>query len=344
MTIRDTHYLPDLLAQLDATFSLDEIHALCFALDLDPENLGGDTRQATLRALLIRLVRHDRLGELLPLVRRDRPDEAWPDPPPGLDLFGADPFDPDAPQRLEYEPETARIPAGPFLMGSDGDDPAEAPRHTVELPAYRLGLTPVTNDQYARFLWAGGGVAGSALLWDGNRPPDGQGDRPVLGVTWTDALAYCRWLAAATGRAYTLPSEAQWEKAARGPDGRLYPWGDTWDPDRCNPSFTTITAVRAYPPQSVHGLYDLVGNGREWTLSLWGRDPVTPDPAYVYPWRPDRRNDPAAPLTTRRVYRGGRSATPRGFRCSARGHHDPTAPGPRANRIGFRVALLKDEG
>lgn len=331
----------DLLRRLDGAFSLDDILTLSLALGFDYENLPGDTREARIRALITRLIRQDRLPELVTLARAQRPAIDWPDPPPGLALFSDDPFAEGAYRRQDFEPEIAYIPAGSFAMGADDGPPAEAPAHTVELTAYGIGVYPVTNGQYDRFVRDTRRAAGHDLLWDGNRPPAGKLSHPVTGVTWYDALDYCRWLAQTTGRRYTLPTEAQWEKAARGPDGRRYPWGDDWLPDRCHTG-DEPAPVDACPAQSVYGCHDLVGNAREWTLSLWGRHPRAPDPAYTYPWRDDRRNDPAEPATTRRVYRGGRAADPAGYRCSARGGFPPDKTGPAANRHGFRVALLTD--
>lgn len=239
--------------------------------------------------------------------------------------------------RLPHEPETILIPAGAFLMGDD-NDPLAAPQHTVELPAFHIGRYPVTNEQFAHFLRTTNRVAASELLWNGNRPPDGKEKHPVTGVSWYDALAYCRWLGEQTGRPYTLPSEAQWEKAARGAGGAPFPWGDAWDDGRCHTDPESLAAVDAYPAQSPSGCHDMVGNAREWTATLWGASPRSPDDHYRYPWADDGRNDLSAPRTTRRVFRGGRGEAPAAYRCSARGSYLPERPGPRRNRHGFRVA------
>ncbi len=99
-------------------------------------------------------------------------------------------------------------------------------------------------------------------------------DHPVVNVTWHDAVAYCKWLAGVTGKAYRLPSEAEWEKAARGTDGRIYPWGDEWHRMRCNASGGKrggTTRVGNYSPlgDSPYGCADMVGNVCEWTRSLY---------------------------------------------------------------------------
>ncbi len=222
---------------------------------------------------------------------------------------------------LPCEPKTVLIPAGPFTMGSDTGEPYEGPAHTVTLPDYRIGLYPVSNWEFAAFIEATGRVVPS-LGWPGQRPAPEQETLPVTGVTWYLALDYCAWLSKQSGRAYALPTEAEWEKAARGPDGRRYPWGDTWQEGRAHADPTRLAPVNCYPPQSVYGCCDLVGNGREWTCSLWGSHPRQPEARYGYPqtaWRPDDpRHNPAANSQVRRVYRGGTGPTPDYLRCTLR--------------------------
>ena len=121
--------------------------------------------------------------------------------------------------------------------------------------------------------------------WSSSTPPPDKLNHPVQGVRWSDALAYCEWLREETGRPYSLPSEAQWEKAARGTDGRSYPWGDEWEADRCNHQSDETTAVDAFPAQSSYGCFDLVGNIREWTRTIWGVTRPRPDDKFRYPWR-----------------------------------------------------------
>ena len=249
------------------------------------------------------------------------------------------PAPPPKPQ-LPYEPETILIPAGPFLMGADEHSPFEAPAHQVELPAFRIGKFPVTNAQYAQFISQTGRNANKELLWDGNQPAPAQDKLPVQGVTWYDALAYCEWLSEATGRTYTLPNEAQWEKAARGNDGYLYPWGNQWEPDRCNHDPTCVTAVDDFPPQTPLGCYDLVGNLREWTTTLWGNAVGQPDPRYQPPWAADNRDSLQAPATTRRIFRGGHGRDHGDYRCSRRGSYLPQRHGPSGQRHGFRIIQI----
>lgn len=244
--------------------------------------------------------------------------------------------------RQRFEPETLYIPSGPFWMGSDdpGAPAFTKPRHRVSLPAFRMGKFPLTNRQYAEFVRQTRRVLPPEMGWVGQNPPAGQEDFPVQGLTWYDALDYCAWLSEKTGRVYRLPNEAEWEKAARGEDGRRYPWGETWDPARCSTGGAAALAVDAHPAQSVYGCYDMVGNIREWTLSLWGPDRLEPAATSLYPWADDGRNDISANKLIRRVIRGAAQAeAPETMTCYARNAYIPDKPGPPGKRHGFRVVM-----
>jgi formylglycine-generating enzyme required for sulfatase activity len=176
---------------------------------------------------------------------------------------------------LPFEPEMVLIPPGEFLMGSDPsvDQDArglEQPQHTLYLSDCYLAKTPVTNVQYAAFVQATGHRRPGH--WKGGKP-SGKEDHPVVNVTWHDAVAYCNWLAEVTDRPYRLPSEAEWEKGARGNDGRIYPWGNQWDAERCNSDDGgqgDTTSVGIYPHgASPYGLLDMAGNVWEWTRSVY---------------------------------------------------------------------------
>ncbi|MBC8252903.1 MAG: formylglycine-generating enzyme family protein [Ardenticatenia bacterium] len=236
------------------------------------------------------------------------------------------------------EPDVVLIPAGEFTMGSDpGSDPYafddQQPQHTLYLPDYYLAKTPVTNAQYAAFVQAAGHDPPSH--WDGGKPPSGKEDHPVVNVTWHDAVAYGNWLAQATGKPYRLPSEAEWEKGARGSDGRIYPWGNQWDVARCNSregGKGDTTPVGAYPEgASPYGLLDMVGNVWELTRSAYE----------VYPYDPeDGREDLEASDATRRTARGGSFGDDqRLVRCAFRTEIGPLA---RFRGTGFRVMLAPD--
>ena len=248
-------------------------------------------------------------------------------------------------EEVEYfEPQTVYISEGTFLMGSqpgEGIPVHETPQHEVNLPAFCIGKYPVTDAQYEEFIRQTGKVVPSIMGWDGQRVPKGFGNYPVAGITWNEALAYCEWLTEKTGRQYSLPTEAEWEKACRG-GNNIYPWGDEFDPARCNYGQPAIAPVDKYPPQNKFDCFDFVGNVRQWTCTLWGESRAVPDARYAYPWNDDGRNDLNAPGSIRRVIRGGViSGSPRGLMCSARSSNAPDNPGAPGKRMGFRV-VLKD--
>jgi len=242
------------------------------------------------------------------------------------------------------------IPAGEFLMGSDPqkdkytyDD--EQPQHTLYLPEYWIAKTPVTNGQYAAFVQATGHKAPDH--WPaGNKIPQGKGAHPVIWVTWYDALAYCEWLAEATGKPYTLPSEAEWEKAARGTEGRVYPWGDTPDGSKCNSwesGIKATTPVDKYPQgASPYGVLDMVGNVWEWTRSLWGswdgEDYGSAKLQFTYPYQVDNeRENLKADDKWLRVLRGGSFSSGRSSaRCAYRSWLGPSGGNDDG---GFRVVV-----
>jgi formylglycine-generating enzyme required for sulfatase activity len=226
--------------------------------------------------------------------------------------------------RLPFEPEMIRITAGEFLMGSDPQEDQDAqddeqPQHTLYLPDYYLAKTPVTNAQYMAFIQATGygksansgnsgqfansTVVGFGPYWTDGEPPRGKEDHPVVWISWNDAVAYCRRLSETTGKSYGLPSEAEWEKGARGTDGHIYPWGNQWDATRCHIGGGT-TSINAYPEgASPYGLLDMADNVWEWTRSLWGKGW---NPDFKYPYNPeDGRENLKASEGTGRVLRGG---------------------------------------
>ena len=243
------------------------------------------------------------------------------------------------------------IPAGTFWMGSRSRErlayDSEKPRHRVTLPRYYLARYPVTVAQFRAF------VEGS-----GHKPADarcleGLPTRPVVYVDWHDAMAYCHWLTAQLrGWSHTpallapllrqegwrviLPSEAEWEHAARGSDGRVYPWGNDRDPQLANYDDTgigTTSAVGCFPGgASPYGVEEMSGNVWEWTRSLWGD----------YPYPSERiarltREDLQAAEDASRVLRGGAFwPVHQGVRCARRGRSVARFVD---DYIGFRVAL-----
>ncbi|MCA9939126.1 MAG: SUMF1/EgtB/PvdO family nonheme iron enzyme, partial [Anaerolineales bacterium] len=168
--------------------------------------------------------------------------------------------------------------------------------------------------------------------WRDNRPPKGLESHPVVNVSWDDAMAYCRWLREKTGKPITLPSEAEWEKAARGgQDAWEYPWGDAFDRLRCNGKelgLGTTTPVGIFPDgASPYGVLDMSGNVWEWTRTMWGTR---------YPYQPDDGREDVSKSASR-VLRGGSwwEDAP-ALRCAARDWYSPHSWG---GRRGFRVCV-----
>jgi formylglycine-generating enzyme required for sulfatase activity len=235
--------------------------------------------------------------------------------------------------REPFEPEMVLIPAGKFLMGSDsqvGKDVLgdKQPQHPLTLPDYYMARTPVTNAQYLAFVQAAGHR--QPRHWDGGKPPGGKGNHPVVCVNWDDARAYCRWLADVTGKPYGLPSEAQWEKGARGTKGWIYPWGK-WDQSLCNSreegKYDTTPVGTYRQGTSPYGLLDMAGNVLEWTRSL----------SKGYPYDP---NDGRENLETlgARVLRGGAfNFRARSARCAYRNMYNPVN---WFKYYGFRVCVV----
>lgn len=191
------------------------------------------------------------------------------------------------------ELEFVKIPASDFTMGSSRSHDRQA--HEDEMPEQVLHITdfmmmrhPVTNAQYARFMKATAHRA--PLFWNNGTYPAGRDDHPVVGVSYYDAIAFCAWAGKELGLPVRLPTEAEWEKAARGPEFRLYNWGQAWNKGLCNTSEEKLSGtspVQAFSPQgdSPYGVADMGGNVQEWCSSLFGPypyDPADGREAHVY--------------------------------------------------------------
>lgn len=216
--------------------------------------------------------------------------------------------------------ELVVIPAGWFWMGWDAGSPGERPRHRVWVDAFSLARHPVTNHEYAAFLRATG--AAPPPWWGDPRFDDPE--QPVVGVGWEEAVRFCAWLAAEDGRVYRLPTEAEWEKAARGGlEKARFPWGDA------RPAisrFDRPPRVSA-TPENAYGLAALSGVCHEWCLD-WESE-------RYYAESPEA-NPPGPDTGTRRVSRGGawRHADP----WSPVAHRSSLPPALRYSDYGFRVA------
>jgi formylglycine-generating enzyme required for sulfatase activity len=228
-------------------------------------------------------------------------------------------------------PPVCDVPAGSFLMGSDKRKNPQASdielrQPKVTLTAFQIGKYPVTVAEYTCFVRGGY-----------QEPRDWQAqlsklDYPVVHISWYDAVAYVKWLAERTGLIWRLPSEAQWEKAARGTDGRIYPWGDQFDASRCNTGESWkrgTTPVGSYPSgASPYGALDMTGNVWEWTSSVFK--------PYPYSATDGRESEGSPGDLVRRGGSWGTSA-PAGVRAAFR---DYSAPYYTSGNAGFRLACV----
>ena len=243
------------------------------------------------------------------------------------------------PRVVTREPELVRVSGGPFLMGTRAEDQPriikeyrharvqprfvakEMPQHEVQVGDFEIGKYPVTNREYAEFVEATGRTRPAS--WTGATYPEGKSNHPVVRISHDDAVAYTEWLSAETGNRYRLPTEPEWEKAARGTDGRMYPWGNDFDPDRCNtlegntmaglykkarPVYNVVlrigsvivdsgifgdrfdqalatTPVGIYPDgASPYGALDMAGNAEEWVAERFSLYPGYPFEEGKYDW------------------------------------------------------------
>ncbi len=196
------------------------------------------------------------------------------------------------------EPECALIPAGYFEMGCETGRDEEQPVHRVWVDAFEMARLEVRNRDYAVFLEASGAPPPRHL----NEPPFDHPDQPVVAVSWLEAAAYCDWLSRVSGRRYRLPTEAEWERAARGGvEGRLYPWGD--EPPDARPEYVRRWGGRVDAPLPVgqeapnpFGLFDVSENVHEWCSDWFDKD---------YYRRSPERNPAGPAFGERRASRGG---------------------------------------
>jgi len=227
------------------------------------------------------------------------------------------------------------IPEGDFLMGSAPDQDAlalvsEQPQHGIYLSEFYIGKYPITNAQYQAYLDATRPKL-SAPAW---QMPPGKETHPVVNVTWDDAVAFCQWLTRETGRAFRLPTEAEWEKAARGVESLLYPWGNEWDPGCLNSQGTlgSTTPVGQFSPvgDSPFGMADMSGNVWEWCADWYS------EREYARRARTLTRGNPQGPADGEGyVVRGGAfDSSPKQARAA---HRNWYYPFNRRMNVGFRL-------
>lgn len=226
------------------------------------------------------------------------------------------------------EPDCVVVPAGSFVMGCEQGRDEERPLHRVCVDAFETAIYQVRNRDYALFMEATGHPA--PRYW---RDPDfNDPDQPVTAVNWFEGVKYCQWLSAMTGRSYRLPTEAEWERAARGGgEGHLYPWGS--EPPESRPEYVRRWGGEVNGPLPVgrgtpngFGLYDLCENVHEWCADWFQKD--------YYAISPER-NPCGPPTGERRASRGGSWRHHiKASRCSTRSSIPPEL---EYSDYGFRV-------
>lgn len=241
---------------------------------------------------------------------------------------------------IAQDHEMVRIPAGPFLMGSDDGPDDERPAHVVTVAAFDIDRLQVTNAQFAHFLERHGAADPSGRRyfdWDDHdarihrvdgvwRADPGFEDHPVVEASWLGALTYCQ----ALGK--RLPTEAEWEKAARGTDARRYPWGNT-EPTPAHARFASgwnqTLPVNTHPAHpSAYGVLGLAGNAWHWVSSVYR----------PYPYRSDDGREDLNPGPVRGTRGGGHDSPAGQLRTTERGRTLSRAPAAGHHNIGFRCA------
>ena len=274
-----------LQAYLAKFYSLEEMKSFCFKYerDLNLQSLevasSGD-RNTEARELTQYCDRRGKITQLRKALYDDRPkqyldyfpeDKNFVIENPSDNLLGESEI---LPIKI---PDCVSIPAGEFWLGSNiaGDNVHvnETPRHIARTDAFQISKYPITNTQYATFVQSKQHIP--PPHWDNGDPPQNKLDHPVVNVDYVDAQTYCSWLSQETGNIYRLPTEPEWEKAARGKgENSVYPWGDIWQPTFCNSiesDLSETAPITRYEKHncSVHGVVDVVGNVWEWTSSWY---------------------------------------------------------------------------
>ncbi|MDM8524429.1 SUMF1/EgtB/PvdO family nonheme iron enzyme [Desulfococcaceae bacterium HSG8] len=327
--------------------------ALAETADLDKISPRNEKKLDRVRRWLLHLME----GDHLPAAERALAGNH-------LAVLGDPRFNPD----LWYLPQRGfvKIPAGKFIMGTKEEDAerllaelskmvnesnesdfkiitglikSECPQHEVELSEYAISRYPVTVAQFRTFVQDSGYEPEED--WEKDNEYD---NHPVVNISWHDAIAYCKWLTEKLkdrGWKIQLPTEAQWEKAARGTDARIYPWGDEADPEKANYDDTgigTTSAVGCFSRGAgIYGIQDMSGNVWEWCLD---RCDLDENYRIITDTYKDGLTDPVCTTGSSRVFRGGSWGSNTGCRLTYRGYY---SPGYRYGDYGFRLALIPSQ-
>lgn len=236
----------------------------------------------------------------------------------GWAVTACDSYTPPAPKPIN---SLIMVPAGWFLMGEDDNRPSNNPQHEVYLDGYMIQIQEVSHQEFLEYVHVTGNLKEYWNISTLKAAPD----LPMTNTKWEDADTYCRWLG------MRLPTEAEWEKAARGVDGRKYPWGNQWKSDLSNHQDNSngrVVEVSSYSGgQSPYGLINMSGNAAEWVADYYDRDYYNYSPSY----------NPAGPdLILDHVIRGGSFEDPPEWSTTYfRNSSHSALPNPR---VGFRCA------
>lgn len=239
------------------------------------------------------------------------------------------------------EPEWVKVSSGIFSLGSNNGRNNEMPLHEVQLPDFMISRVPITNAQFALFVRDTGSTPPEH--WHGHELTSGLENHPVVNVTWHDAIKYCAWLSERSNKNISLPSEIEWEKAARGSDGREYPWGN-WKELFCNSNELGLNATTPVGlfinGASPYGVLDMSGNVWEWTRSVFSRKRNEDNTVleYAYPYNAnDGREETQNIMNLYFVLRGGSFRDSLGdARCTTR---IGESPNNSLKNLGFRVVV-----
>ncbi len=353
-----------LLRLLQERFNLVELRTLCFQLNIDFDNLPGDTRQEKTLQLITFCERRESVASLVTEILEMRADihiieELPEDCIRGIGLQGQmDNSEQNDGQSAYIQLEMIDIAAGRFRMGATIEDiryykdqgwstaekdcERERPTEYIYLPEYQISRYPITNYQYYQFTSSTGYVMPGH--WINEKYQTNSENYPVVNISWYDANEYCKWLSAKFQAKYRLPTEAEWEKAARGKEGYRWPWGNEWNLTYCNTKLNggghhEITPVNQFANKnnSPYEVVDMIGNVLEWCNTKWGNHWQRPE--FSYPYRPDDGRE-SIEGDELRIMRGG-SYRDFVFRLRS-SNRDRYMPDKFAPHIGFRCVKEKE--
>jgi formylglycine-generating enzyme required for sulfatase activity len=335
-------YVKTLANNLAKAFSSDELALLCFDLGIEEDGIVAKADPIDLKAIkLIEFCKNrSLLSDLVAVCVKERPGLDWTDLTASSVVLRSPnvAFVNSASKESKLGIEFVQIPSGVFIQGSNSQQDSlalddEQPQHIIYLDNFLISKFPITNAQYAVFVRETGGKFDVPVT---------KLQHPVVNVSWHDAMAFCHWLTdqfdEGDNKLIRLPTESEWEKAARGVDGRIYPWGDMWNPLNLNSiegENVSTTPVGTFSPNgdSPYGVADMVGNVWEWCIDQYSKI------GYQLQVLEKKHEEPDTDevILQDRVIRGGSfGSSQRYSRCACREYRSPL----RGSRnVGFRVVI-----